>query len=510
MTLLTLACTRTQPDVIIVTATFEVANDGLASVPLPTQNTPAVAIERPTPNPTRDQTAAAFSTEYTVQAGDTLAGIAVSNGVSLEQLSEMNQLENPDLLSVGQVLQLPAPPTDETPPNKIVSDTRFVRSRAGNNFDVEAFIAQQTGHIRDAVGPVEQSRASGVREEVQLSAAEIVERVSVEFSVDARLLLALLEYRSGWLTQPLLSEEALRFPMGEIDENREGLYKQLAWTADRLNAGYYGWKYRGLDTLSFENGERLRYNSALNPGTIGVQYFLSLNNTYEVWLQQASPGNFDVFYRSLFGDPFAEETQPLVPADLQQPSLSLPFSPEEVWFYTGGPHGAWGSGSAWSAVDFAPPDELSTITTACYTSGFAVRAIADGHIARSENGMVIQDLDEDFDETTGWVILYLHIASANRVPSGTDVTTGDVIGYASCEGGFSTATHMHIARRYNGEWIPAYCHHCDPTITVPTFTMGGWAVIGFDGQEYQGIMTRDNERRQAEQGRQNPINRIAW
>jgi hypothetical protein len=35
------------------------------------------------------------------------------------------------------------------------------------------------------------------------------------------------------------------------------------------------------------------------------------------------------------------------------------------------------------------------------------------------------------------------------------VKTGDRIGHPSCEGGAANATHVHIARRYNGEWIPA-------------------------------------------------------
>ena len=84
--------------------------------------------------------------------------------------------------------------------------------------------------------------------------------------------------------------------------------------------------------------------------------------------------------------------------------------------------------------------------------------------------------------------------------------TGDVIGYASCEGGFSTATHMHIGRRYNGEWLPASCQDC----AVPPFVMSGWTVYGIPGQEYQGSLFRNGEQRIAEQGRNNPINQISW
>jgi murein DD-endopeptidase MepM/ murein hydrolase activator NlpD len=136
--------------------------------------------------------------------------------------------------------------------------------------------------------------------------------------------------------------------------------------------------------------------------------------------------------------------------------------------------------------------------------------MASGVIARSDEGSVVLDLDGDADETTGWTVLYLHIASEERIPVGTQVQTGDRIGHPSCEGGFSNATHVHIARRYNGEWIPAFCQRCAPPHDHPPFTMSNWTVMGFPGQEYQGYMTNGNERRRAEQGRLTPDNRVSW
>jgi LasA protease len=35
------------------------------------------------------------------------------------------------------------------------------------------------------------------------------------------------------------------------------------------------------------------------------------------------------------------------------------------------------------------------------------------------------------------------------------VDAGDHIGHPSCEGGMATGTHLHIARKYNGEWVGA-------------------------------------------------------
>ena len=503
---MTLACARTQPQVIIVTATPQ-----LASVPLPTPM-PTLVSAVPTQSasaPTLSADILASGQSYTVRPGDTLSSIAAANGVLVEALAASNGIENPNLLSVGQVLQLPAPPSDQTPAIQLISDTLFVRTRSAIAFDVRTFIEQQPGYIRTATDTVNRNLADGRRIEEQLDATAVVQRVATEFSVDPRLLLALLEYRAGWLTSSAVSEDIVLYPMGEVNENREGLYRQLAWAADQLNAGYYGWRYRDLSILQFEEGERLLFNPSLNAGTVGLQYFLSLNTNLSAWQQQVGDGGFKATYTALFGDSLAGDGQQILPPDLEQPQMTLPFAADEVWFYTGGPHGGWGRGSAWSAVDFAPPDERAIGQPACYTSAFPVRAVASGTIVRSEGGSVVLDLDEDGNETTGWTVLYLHIASDRRVSMGTRVRAGDVIGYASCEGGFSTATHLHIARRYNGEWVPSYCHNCEAN-PVPPFVMSDWTVIGFENQEYQGIILRGQEQRQAEQGRQNPINRVAW
>ncbi len=58
----------------------------------------------------------------------------------------------------------------------------------------------------------------------------------------------------------------------------------------------------------------------------------------------------------------------------------------------------------------------------------------------------------------------------------------DKIGHASCEGGVSSGTHLHIARRYNGEWISA-----DQGLP---FVMDRWVSEG-DGKEYDGFLIRE-------------------
>jgi LysM repeat protein len=49
---------------------------------------------------------AAFATDYTVKPGDTLSEIAQANGADWHQLAKLNHLKDPNLILIGQTLQL--------------------------------------------------------------------------------------------------------------------------------------------------------------------------------------------------------------------------------------------------------------------------------------------------------------------------------------------------------------------------------------------------------------------
>lgn len=497
-------CTKLEPVVIVITSTP--TRDITQSLPLTPIALSPIAPEVTINNLPENAIATPTNKTYTVQPGDTLSGIAAQFGVSLASILKLNQIVDPNVLEVGQIIVLPGEPTTNSSEFKIISDSHFIRGPSSTGFDVNNFVAQQAGYIRVASDTVD---------DVLLTAAAVVQRVSLEFSVDPRLLLAILQYRSAWLTKTELDDNLKQFPIqGKPSPDgfdRSGLYKQLSWVANQLNAGYYGWKYKGADTLEFDDGTRLRYGNNLNAGTIGVQFFFSLQNDYSSWEQAVGSEGLYKIYGALFGDPLAGDTDVLVPEGLQQPELTFPFPSGQTWFFTGGPHGGWGTGSAWSAIDFAPPDDRPDGSSPCYVSEYWGTAVAPGVIARSGNGVVILDLDGDGNETTGWTILYLHMASDGRVPLGTRVKIGDQIGRPSCEGGLSNGTHMHIARRYNGEWIPVSCDVCNAgKIPPPPFVMNGWTAVGLPNQEYQGYMVKGADRREAEQGRLTPINRISW
>lgn len=463
----------------------------------PVQTGPLI---EPTPDPPRVNTPAPLPDSYTVQSGDNLSAIAARFGTTVDQVVSLNNIDNPSLLSVGQVLRLPTTTGFYGPQHKIIPDSALVLGPGTSNFSLDDYVARLPGYL---------SRYRETIDDLEQDGAGVVRRVANDYSVNPRLLLALLEYRSGWLFAADPDQATLVYPMGYGQLGYEGLYKQLAWTANRLNEAYYGWRVREVLSFTFEGeGIQLLYAPGINAGTAAVQYLLSRNQSYANWQVEVSQAGFYSLYVSMFGDPFAGAVEPLLPPDLVQPPLQLPWTSGETWYYTGGPHGGFGTGSAWAAVDFAPPGDENT--RGCFIAPQWVTAVANGVVVRSENGFVILDLDGDGDETTGWAIVYLHLATEGRVPAGTVVSAGDLIGRPSCEGGVSNATHLHIARRYNGEWIPAHCHYCAPGVPDVPFVLGGWTIRGWEGQEYQGYMVNEGEYRQAEQGRDNDLNEIQW
>ncbi|MCY3862894.1 MAG: LysM domain-containing protein [bacterium] len=69
--------------------------------------TATVAVPEPTlpPTPTPTSTPEAFI--YVVREGDTLGSIADEFGITWQEIDAVNQLENPNVLSIGQEIEIP-------------------------------------------------------------------------------------------------------------------------------------------------------------------------------------------------------------------------------------------------------------------------------------------------------------------------------------------------------------------------------------------------------------------
>lgn len=411
---------------------------------------------------------------YYTQSGDTLPAVAKRFGVDPEQISSSQPLAPEALLPVGQELQIPNTLGEMQFSDFLLPDSEIIYSPSTTDFQVGDFIEDGGGYLSTYSEKVNGKLLSG---------EEIVQKVAVENSINPRLLLALLEYRSGWVFGDPLDAALINYPIGFNVPDYKGLYYELVLTATHLGVGYYGWRAGSLTSLRFEDGSAARLSPGLNAGTVALQNFFAKLSDQDEWREYLyGEEGFIPLHQQMYGDPWMREAQagPILPSDLSQPDLELPFAPGERWSFTGGPHLAWNSGSPRGAIDFSPVTGQSP----CTASKAWVTASAPGQVTRSADNVVALDLDGDGDEGTGWVLVYLHIAEEDSVQAAQQVDLDRQLGHPSCERGNSTGTNVHIARKYNGEWIAA-----DGPLP---FILSGWEVEA--GQRsYQGQLVKDDK-----------------
>jgi LasA protease len=435
VTLLLSACQPGAPASVSAPPTSVAQADSLSAAPSQTATPPF---------PSRPRYLPGELVEYTAQTGDTLVNLASRFNTSVAEILEENSFipASATTMPPGMPMKIPIyylPLWGS--PYQIIPDNLFINGPAQVGFDTRQFVADHPGWLKDYQGYVSDANRSG---------AEIVDLVALNYSVSPRLLLALIEYQAGGLTQPKIDATLENYPLGYRRWSHKGLFLQLAWAANLLNNGYYRYRTSQLSELELKDGRLERIDPWQNAASASLHNYFNTLYEYPEYVRAISPDGLERTYAGLFGDPW-QNVQPHIPGSLVQPAFILPFEPGDVWALTGGPHTGWGTGEPFAALDFAPPSK----TSGCVSSAVWATAVTGGIVVRSEVGQVVLDTDGDGDERTGWVVFYLHVGSDHRVPQGSVLTQGQPIGHPSCEGGNATGTHVHVARKYNGEWIPA-------------------------------------------------------
>jgi hypothetical protein len=327
-------------------------------------------------------------------------------------------------------------------------DSEVVFSPSAVGFDVSTFAEEQGGYLE---------KHTELMTRGTMQSTEIMYQFAMAHSINPRILLSIMEYESGWVTRESQSKAERKYPMGWERADIGGIVRQISMLIREITIGYYSWRDGSLTEIDFTGGETLRLSPYLNAGTVGVMYALSQYHELEAW--QAAlygDGGIPAVHEMLFGDPWerGEVVEPLFEAGVKQPEMHLPFSPNQMWSFTCGPHAATIANPDLppaAALDFAP----TAGGPGCNTSRQWATAAAGGLVTRSEGGgPVYIDLDMDGHEQTGWVLYYHHIGNSDRVEAGTILEMDDPIGHPSCVGN-ATGTHIHIARKYNGEWVLA-------------------------------------------------------
>lgn len=411
---------------------------------------------------------------YTI-AGDSLPVVSLRFGVDMNEITSPEPIDRKGLISPGQLLIIPNNMKETSSTSKLLPDSEVTFSPSTIDFDVDAFVEEAGGYLS--------TYSEDLKSTGRTSGADIISRIALEYSINPRLLLAFLEFKSGWVYGQPSDAMAEIYPMGYANSMKEGLYLQCAWFASTVMDGYYGWREGRRLVVNFQDGQVLRLAPQLNAGTVGLMNVFTYLYDFEEWaILLYGEESFFNFYETMFDNPWirAQKVEPLIPADTVQPEMILPFEVNRLWAFTGGPHAAWSAADVWAALDFAP----ASSETGCHESNAWVVASIPGLIVRSDNGVVVIDLDGDGYEQTGWTLLYLHIATKDRIEQGKWVEIGDYLGHPSCEGGRSTGTHLHMARRYNGEWVPA-----DGSLP---FTLSGWEAKA-GNNAYEGWLIRGDK-----------------
>ncbi|MEN4011869.1 MAG: LysM peptidoglycan-binding domain-containing protein [Bellilinea sp.] len=431
--------------------------------------TPADAF--PTPLPTREPYEPGTLVDYIAQTGDTLPALAGHFNTTVSEILAANPFipANATTMPPGMPMKIPIYYRALWgSPYQILPDALFINGPAQSDFRAVEFVNSQPGWFKDY------SFYIGSRER---RGGEIIEYIAAEYSLSPRLLLALLEYQTGGLSQAQPGVDIELYPLGYRNQFAKGIARQLAWAANTLNNGYYGWRTGSLDTFYHREGLLENPDPWQNAASVALHYYFAMVLPKEAYDYAISGDGFFRTYSQLFGDPWQAGIPPHIPGSLTQPEMSFPFPAGKTWAYTGGPHTGWGEGEPLAALDFAPPN----VAGGCQPSEDAAVAVADGVIARRGDALVVLDLDGDGDERTGWTVVYLHLANDSLPPVGKRFKMGDPIGMPSCEGGKATGTHVHIARKYNGEWIPA-----DGALA---FNLEGWLAVNGE-RPYLGSLVR--------------------
>lgn len=382
--------------------------------------------------------------DYIVQPGDTVAALASRFNTSQSEILKANPIipAVTTTLPPGMPMKIPIYFKSQWgSPFQILPDSLFANGPAQIGFSARSFVDRQPGWFKYFTAYTgEQNRRGG----------EIIDYIATTYSISPRLLLALLEYQTGALTHKHRPEDInTNSVLGFTGVNSNQLTTQLNKLSNYLNNYYY--EYREGRELEYQllDGSLYRIDPWQNAATAALQHYFAMTDPPKEFFHAIGPEGFQATYVALFGE--IEDHPDYIPGSLTQPKFTLPFKEGDSWAFTGGPHPGWGDGAPNSAIDFAPPSSAS----GCVPSDEWVRVPAGGTIVRTDTGVAVLDLDDDKDERTGWDIFFLHLLTSSIPPVGTKLNTGDAIGHPSCDGGTSTGTHFHIARKFNGEWISA-------------------------------------------------------
>ncbi len=360
----------------------------------------------------------------------------------------------------------------------LLSDGQFVYGPNAYDFDIPAWIETRAPHLMPYAAPLEGLAAYA--------------------SVNPRLLLTLMELRTGLLSDPAADPEN---PFGWDETGFSGQVEAV--NAVLTNAYYlHLHQYSALDPaerslppLTLADGSELAVAPEVNAGTYAVLAFLARTETADSL--PAALQAFPALWADSFpgDDPLDESNQVYIPGSLTAqeippPSLlELPFARGQSWWFGGVHHNLGITGSDASSIDFAnewrywmcpdPPDCMEGYAPYDLTP-YPIRAAHADWITTipgTRYGITApcQATVYSRHDRTGWATRYYHLENVQAAPYVlSPIAQNQVLGYmadtkkeALCNGGDSSGHHVHFSLMFNGAFVP-----------IEGAALSGWVVHG--------------------------------
>ena len=297
------------------------------------------------------------------------------------------------------------------------------------------------------------------------SAGQIIENISAYYTVEPRIMLALLETTSGMITAQTLPVTATDQP---FDTGTQGFVNQIDWAAREIRIGFG--PYDAPIVLDFANGTRRTLDPTNEDAhALTVKRFLAFGRTQAAWEHLIA--RYPVVYDQLFRDePIASPPSP--PANsgfLSEPWLpgtnvihSSYFDHTYPMVDSGGDNndvmtnylGRSGlSYNSHDGHDYYFPDKPYGTPIVAAAPGWAY--------ARTTRGLGV--LIQHTGEAAGYESVYWHLEAF--APSFKDiidsakprwVERGELLGWSGATGFTDGAPHLHFEIRHNGKQVDPY------------------------------------------------------
>lgn len=344
----------------------------------------------------------------------------------------------------------PAPDASPTPAGPQVAPPPAARLIDQQRFFYEpgVYVPELQAWLDAQPGPLKQMRATiGAREH---TFAEVLSSQTTLYSLNPKVILALIELQSGVISDAAPTEERVAFLLGYRGENesRAGWMSQLRWAIRELHRAQRD--FPAAPELVFADESHAPLPADMRLADYAIARVLAATTT-----PGELPAKLDAFvriYTQLFGDPRAPLEHLPPPA---APFLSFPA--EDIPATT-------------SFFDHDAPFLTQNGTTLIYRGDRSAHYSYDGHdgwdfamlppeavLAAAEGEVVFAGSSDDgcgiaqaviLDHGNGYRTLYWHLTRPT-VERGQRVARGEVIGIVGSTG-CSTGPHLHFQVQYLG------------------------------------------------------------